>query len=343
MLPQSEESGQGERSDDADSDAAAHRVSARLAHVMSVGNERAAKTFARYRHRPMVDLGVRIRERDRASAGSLVGSAIAMRLFLFFIPFLLFLVGIAGFLRGAIGQNAAAANGISGRLAGQINDALAQHGGTRWIAALTGLFGMVTAGRTVSKTVASASCLAWQLPLRVKASIKATGAVIGLMVAIGLAGVLVNRLRAEAGLAVGGVSFAVAAGVYVVCWMLVTASLPRATSDPGALLPGAVLLAVVLAGMQAISQLYLPHQFSRASELYGAIGVTIVVLGWFFILGRAIVLALVIDAVIYEKWGSISEVVFALPGVRALPKRSKRIRTYFGLDRDAGGGPADPD
>jgi uncharacterized BrkB/YihY/UPF0761 family membrane protein len=84
--------------------------------------------------------------------------------------------------------------------------------------------------------------------------------------------------------------------------------------------------------MQAVSQLYLPGKFSRASELYGAIGTTIVTLGWFFILGRAMVLAMSVNAVIYERFGSISHVVFALPVVRALPRRSARIRRFFELD-----------
>jgi hypothetical protein len=42
-------------------------------------------------HNPVVDAGFLIYERDRVSAGSVLGSAIAFRLFLFFVPFLLFL------------------------------------------------------------------------------------------------------------------------------------------------------------------------------------------------------------------------------------------------------------
>ena len=49
--------------------------------------------------------------------------------------------------------------------------------------------------------------------------------------------------------------------------------------------------------MQAVSQLYLPDKFSRASQLYGAIGITVVTLGWFFIAGRVIMLAMVLNAV----------------------------------------------
>src|SRR3954453_19956059 len=39
----------------------------------------------RYHDRPLVDVGLRIYQRDREAAGTIVGSAVAMRLFLFFV------------------------------------------------------------------------------------------------------------------------------------------------------------------------------------------------------------------------------------------------------------------
>ena len=85
--------------------------------------------------------------------------------------------------------------------------------------------------------------------------------------------------------------------------------------------------------MQAVSQLYLPDRLNRASELYGAIGTTIVTLGWFFIFGRAIVLAMAVDAVIYERFGSISQFVFSLPAAAAPAAAVRRgSARFFGLD-----------
>jgi hypothetical protein len=42
-------------------------------------------------------------------------------------------------------------------------------------------------------------------------------------------------------------------------------------------------LSPTIACMQAVSQLYLPDKFSRFPQSSGAIGTTIVTLGWFFI------------------------------------------------------------
>ena len=151
------------------------------------------------------------------------------------------------------------------------------------------------------------------------------------MFCIGLVATLVNRVRAELGLAVAGFSFLIAFGVYLAAWVLLSMLLPRGTRDPGALLPGAVLMALVLAGLQAVSQLYLPDRFDRASQLYGAIGTTLVTLGWFFIIGRSMMLSLSINAVVFERFGSISQFVFGLPVLRALPRKWEWFRRFFQL------------
>ena len=45
----------------------------------------------------------------------------------------------------------------------------------------------------------------------------------------------------------------------------------------------------------------------------------------------AMVLAMSLDAVIYERFGSISQFVFSLPGMRVLPRKSRWIRKFFDL------------
>ena len=62
------------------------------------------------------------------------------------------------------------------------------------------------------------------------------------MAGIGLVAVIVNRIRADLGLAATGLSFLAAVVVYGLAWLALSMILPRATNDPGALLPGAVLV-----------------------------------------------------------------------------------------------------
>jgi uncharacterized BrkB/YihY/UPF0761 family membrane protein len=315
--------------------------------AVSKGRERAEALLEKHRRRPLVDVALRIYLRDREAAGTVVGSAVAFRLFLFFVPMLLFLVGIAGFLSSTVDHGDVVDAGISGGLAQQIDSALTQPNSTRWVATGLGFFGMVSTGRSLSKTLVSASCLAWRLPMQRRASARVVGAIVGLITGVGLISLLVTRVRAELGLAASSVSFLAALAIYVAGWMIVTSLLPRPPdAEPSVLVPGALLMAATLSVMHVVSQLYLPGRFSRASQLYGAIGTTIVVLGWFFIIGRAVVLALTVDAVIYERFGTISRFVFSLPVIRIIPRHSAHLRRWFRLpepdaadDRDAGRAP----
>jgi uncharacterized BrkB/YihY/UPF0761 family membrane protein len=310
--------------------------------------QRAEAQFERHRDRPVVDVAVRIWQRDRESAGSLVGSALAFRLFLFFVPLLVFFVGIAGFVASWTDPDEVTqATSVSGVLADQIRTALSQPTTTRWLAVIAGFVGMLTAGRSLSKAMVAASTLTWRLPVRVRASVKVVGALVGVIVGIVLCSVLVNRLRVENGIAVAGVSVVGVIAVYLVGWIVILFMLPRATPDPGALVPGAVLIACTTAALQVVSQFYIPSQVGRASELYGAVSATVVTLGWFFIIGRVVVLGMAINAVLYERFGSISTFVFSLPVVSILPRHSAWIRRFFGLegasdDRPAEAGPGEP-
>jgi uncharacterized BrkB/YihY/UPF0761 family membrane protein len=297
--------------------------------------ERFTLMLATHEHRPLIDVALRIYRRDRESAGTVVGSAVAFRLFLFFVPLLLFLVGLVGIIATWVDAgDVEEQTGITGSLADQIDAALSQPSSSRWIATILGLFGMASAGRSLSKVMVSASCLAWRLPVQAKASVRIVGGIVGLIAGIGLVAVIVNRIRVDLGLAATGLSFLAAVIVYGLAWVALSMILPRATNDPGALLPGAVLVGLTIAGMQAVSQLYLPNRIGQASELYGAIGTTIVTLGWFFILGRAMVLAMTLNAVVHERFGTISQAVFSLPVLRILPRRSRWIRRFFDLDPD---------
>ena len=167
---------------------------------------------------------------------------------------------------------------------------------------------------------------------------RSAAAVAGVIVGMALAAVLINKVRLHYGVAAAGVAFVPAALLFSLGWLLVLILLPRRTEDPGTVLPGAVVMGVVLAILQAVSELYLPDRFHRASQLYGAIGTTLVILAWFFILGRVCVLSIELNAAIFRTYGSISRLVFSLPVVRLVPRHSPKLRRYFDLD-----GPDDRD
>jgi len=288
--------------------------------------------LAKHRDRPVVDVAFATFRKDRQAAGWVMSSALAFRLFLFFLPLMLLTVGVAGFASAfASAHSANEAAGISGSLAKQVSAAFHQPGITRWFALLLGLSGVLLAGRSLSRVLYAASAAAWGLPPGNRARLRAVGAVAGLVCTIGLIAILINRIRESLGLGLASVSFVPALFIYAIVWLGISLFLPRGTKDPGALLPGSVLVALTITVMHAVSELYLPDRLDRASQLYGAFGTTVATLGWFFILGRAVIISMELNAVVYDQHGSVSKVAFSLPLLRTMARRSPRVRRFFDL------------
>jgi uncharacterized BrkB/YihY/UPF0761 family membrane protein len=115
-------------------------------------------------------------------------------------------------------------------------------------------------------------------------------------------------------------------------WFLLTMTLPRRTTDPGALLPGVILVAVGFAGLSWFMHIYLPDKIERMSDTYGSLAVSVATLGYFFSVGRLLASAFTLNAVAFERFGSVSHYVFSVPGVRAVPTRWPAVARYFDLD-----------
>lgn len=334
----------GDGGDGLDGAQEAVRRSAALRARGRLVGDRLAAWFTALRDRSrLVDVGVRVYDRDRDAAGTLLGSALALRLFLFFVPLVLFTVGLAGIVgRYARYDSLSSDAGITGTIGDQIDAAFEQGSASAWFICGAGLVGMATAGYSLSRAMIVSSALSWRLGGRQRTAFTVIGSVVGLFATIGLVAAIVNSIRSATGVAVASASFVAVFGVYVVLWIFVYQALPRGTSDPGASLPGALLASSALTLMQAVSTLYLPGAIERSSELYGAIGVTLATLGWIYVLGRVLAFSFSLNAVVFEEVGSVSGVLFAVPGIRVIPRRYRRVARYFDLDHDARNGPPGP-
>ena len=154
-----------------------------------------------------------------------------------------------------------------------------------------------------------------------------------------------NRLREAGGVPASLAAWTGVLAVVTVAWFLVMLTLPRATTDPGALLPGAVLFGVGYTVVAWFMQFYLPNRIARSTDTLGGLASVAATLGWFFLIGRLASGSFVVSAVTFERFGSLSRHVFALPVLRAVPRRIPRLATYFGVGPDtevAGTAPAPP-
>lgn len=304
-------------------------------------------TFTRWFERRRVeavpyDLAASFYERDRDTFASVLGAALAMRLFLFLVPFLAFAVGAVIAIFGSSGiDSVLQSSSVTGTLAAQIRAAsdTTRAGGLALMA--SGLFLSLWAGRSLTRVLAACSAGAWRIGGRAsRATLRMAGTVTGLVTLLVLLLAFVNRVREDFSLPIATTSWLATAILLSIAWFVVSWSLPRGTSDPGALLPGAVVTGFSLTGLQWVMQYYLPGRIERASDLTGSLGVTLAALGYLFLIGRVMAASLILNAVVWERLGSITGLVFGLPVLRRIPERSPRFARFFDLERDAGG-PAD--
>jgi membrane protein len=282
-----------------------------------------------------VDLAVQYYERDRDSFASVLGAAIALRLFLFIVPTVVVVMAVILLVAGHDSvRSIAEGSGLTGDLASQIDEVTRTTTTTTLTLLLGGLWLTLWAGRSLTKVLAACSAGAWRMPGRQsRATVRMAAAVTTLVFVVVVTAAVLNRIKQEQGIAVVTTSWVVAGVVYGVAWFLVSASLPRGTRDPGALLPGSLLMGASLAGLQWFMQYYLPHRLERSTQLAGGLGVAVATLGYMFLVGRLMASSFILNAVVYDRIGSLSDVVFSLPGIRALPRRFPRIARYFDLDR----------
>jgi uncharacterized BrkB/YihY/UPF0761 family membrane protein len=287
------------------------------------------------RERPIASYLGDLADRDQEAQGSVLGSAVALRLFLFLVPSALVIVSLVRMIditslfdgdqleKGFTTKDIAYAMEDSSQI-----DAL-------WLF-ISGLFLAAWAGRSLAKTLAACSARAWRLTAaESKVTTVAALSLSGVVFLEVVASTIVAAIRDLGGAPAWALSWGTLVAITGVAWFLVLLTLPRAVNDPGALLPGALLLGAVQGTIQGILHAYSEGRVERTVDTYGDLAVTLAVLGNLFILGRLMTASFTFVAVTYERFGSLSQMIFDLPVVRRLPRRYPKLAAFFSLDDDA--------
>jgi uncharacterized BrkB/YihY/UPF0761 family membrane protein len=242
-----------------------------------------------------VALGFAIMHRSRQTAASVLAGALAFRFFLTLLPLtLVFVVGL-GYLKDVGGSPADAAKefGIKGALASTLNQSASFNDPGRTVVLLLGLFALLSGARTAAATLRAIHALAWGIPVvRWKKGGRA-GLLFLAVVMVGFtAAGLATRARSEAGVVIGFGASLVTATLVSALWVGVSLLLPhREDVDWKAMIPGAVLVGIGFALLQALTANLIGPKLSKDSSLYGSLGVAFVILGWLYLVGRLLVAA----------------------------------------------------
>jgi len=275
----------------------------RVAHVRDRTVELEGKAVERFeqerRRRTWVEICWQAWLRMRQRGGPLLSGGLAYRLFLFMIPAALLVVSVIGAfvdISGETPDQAAHDLGMGAALAATVAQAVSQSEANAWWLALLGLVLMLWAARSAVSALLIVSRIAWDEPLSNKVS-TARGALVftGFIFAGSLGSFLANRLVHE-GVAASIVWWLVIAAVTIGAALLAMALLPRAGRPWPVVIPGALFFGVVVRGMVLATGVYFADKISRANDLYGALGIAIVILLWLYLLAWGWVAAQFLNA-----------------------------------------------
>ncbi len=302
--------------------------------VLNVGRERALAARTKWEHlsttRPVISWFVRLFEHDQGAHGSVLGSAIALRLFLFVVPANVALVGFFNVVQlGNAMEEQLESSYATGEVAKSLDNL--SWWNYLWLF-VSGTVLMLWAGRSLAKVLSASSGSAWSMTARQSKLSITSILTLGLVLFLGVAASSAfGQIRDSSGpvIATAG-ALGIVASISAV-WFVVLLTLPRNTSDPGALLPGAVFMGVSYSALQWFMQFYLPLQIERGSDTMGNLAITVATLGNFFFIGRIMSASFVLGAFVYVEHGSLSQRIFRLPGVRSIPRRFPKVGDYFDL------------
>ena len=115
-----------------------------------------------------------------------------------------------------------------------------------------------------------------------------------------LFGAWTSKLEDRVGI-LGLIPMLLAGVVFAGVWTFVQYHLPRADVHWTKLIPGSVLVAVGVEGLQIVTVVWFTRYIESKSETYGAIGAALAILLWAYFLGRIVVSGAMLNAALYEQ------------------------------------------
>jgi uncharacterized BrkB/YihY/UPF0761 family membrane protein len=253
--------------------------------------------------RASVEIAFRWLVRDKEIAGGVLGGGLAYRFFFWVLALTVLTAGGLGFASssGADVASDAEEAGVTRSLASTIATAAEQSETGRWWLVISGVvlvlwfsFGLLRALRLVHAA-------AWRVPAPPLRNLpKALAFVIAVPLILFAASSFSGWVRANEADSVG-VLVTLGLGVcFGAVWLWVSMWLPSQDVPWTAYLPGAILFGVGVEALYVFTAYYLQIKLANASELYGALGLATTALFYLFLVGRGVIWAAELNAIVWE-------------------------------------------
>lgn len=256
------------------------------------------------RRRPdnrVVDAGFRLLHRDKTIAGGVLGGGLAYRLFFLTLAYAVLFFGALGFADPSDTDEVGREVGLSQALVDTIAEASEQSQSGRWWLLLSGVALVLWTSWSLFRALRLVQAAAWReaAPRARNAPLEALLAVTSVVGMI-LFAMALGWLREQGDVLgdliawLGGIAFFSAA------WAVISQRLPSREVPLVAHLPGAALFGVGIWALHVFSVVYLSDKLANASAVYGALGLAATALFVLYLIGRGIVWAGVLNAVVWE-------------------------------------------
>lgn len=257
---------------------------------------------------PVAEIGWRTLRRDASIGGSVLGAALAYRIFVWLLPFVLVIVlGLALVVDQTDGNigDAVRDAGLTGFMASSVADAAeGTHGWAVALGLVAALFVLVYQSSTLLRAIRAITALAWHLPVTrvpspTRSSLLFLGWLVAFVVVAGSAAPIRRALVFPLDLLVNLVAYGF--GLTVLWLLLSWFLLPHDAEHWLELAPGAIGVGAGVAAIGLFNTLILFPWLSEREETYGVLGVAAGLLFGFFLIGRTMELAAALNATLAEE------------------------------------------
>lgn len=309
----------------------------RLATLLDSVRTRASETAENLSKRSAIFDGLyRMWKHDGEVGGGLMAGALAFRLFLFLVPYVLFVftaLGTASKVAATSPTEMAKKAGIAGVLATGVVNTNSLTTNQKLVIMLVAGYAMVMAARSVVSTIVASMCLVWQVP---RIRIKKFRPSLLFIIFISIVSWLTTELGyLRASLPAPGIALTVAwlAVPLLAGWWL-AAKLPHGNAPTWALLPGAVVFAIGLQLMHVFTVVYVAGSVTSKSETYGIVGISLATLLWCYVAGRLAIGTGVINAALWRRYEREHPDLAALEVDHSQLGRRQQVKAWLQYSRD---------
>jgi uncharacterized BrkB/YihY/UPF0761 family membrane protein len=248
-----------------------------------------------------IEAGFRWILRDKEIAGGVLGGGLAYRFFFWFLALSVLTAGGLGFAsRWDVGL-AVQEVGLTTAVSNTIEAAASQSQSARWWLLLIGVWLTLWFSWGLLRALRLVHAAAWRItPPPLQNGVLALAAVIIAPVVLLAVSAGAGWVREHVGVMSGAFATVAVGVVFGLVWLRISMRLPAPDVPWTAFLPGAVLLGVGLEVLHVFTVYFLADKLASSSELYGGLGLAATLLFYLFLIGRGVIWAAELNAVVWE-------------------------------------------